>query len=445
MNLSKNKSIVFSQDELDQESNNQFLLWMNGKSLSQSEAVCIKHKNGSSRCNTRISQKKFSEVNSSGNSTRPNVLLILLDPISRSHFDRSMPKTSDVLTELNFIRFKRYTAVGPNSGPNQAALYSGTKLQKRNQLHKNLHSKDTWLWDRLLAAGYVTLKGEDGCIENSNMIQSLAPNTTHGSALQGLFCFNAFSRPNCIGPDLASSILFEYGYQFISTYEKTRKSINHDLRWASFMHFVDSHEDTMLLSATLDLGLTKFLRKLYAEAYFEKSVVIVASDHGLHYGPNFASWQGRKEATEPILYVHIPESLRHMVDTNVLKSNSHLWTTPFDLHETLLDLTHTSSNRNGSRRRGFTLTEHLPASRHSCEATSDLIPLEYCSFQTNEIQEDKSYDFCNNTPLQKPTISSFFSDISPLNRRPLMNFDADCHGEKRDLTELSKFELCNQK
>lgn len=442
MNLSKNESKSYSQEELDQKSKADFLLWMNGDSLSQSEAVCIKDRGGQSKCSTRISEQNLSKNNSSGNTMQPNVLLILLDPISRSHFDRSMPKTTAVLEEFNFVRFEKYTAVGPNSGPNQAALYSGTKLIERSQIHKNLDSGDKWLWDRLRESGYVTLKGEDSCIENSNMMQSLAPNTTHGSALQGLFCFNAFSRPNCIGPDLASSILFDYGHQFISTYEKLRRSTHRDLRWASFMHFVDSHEDTMLLSATIDPGLSQFLKKLEAEAYFENSVVIVSSDHGLHYGPNFPSSLGRKEATEPILYIHIPYSLRHKVDMNVLNSNSHLWTTPFDLHETILNLTQVSSNRKDSRREGLTFTEHLPAARSECKTTSDLIPPEYCNLQSDGTQEDNPYGFCKG-PSKKPTIDSFFLDISPLNGRPQMNFDADCHNTKRGLTEISKFDLCN--
>lgn len=315
-------------------------------------------------------------------------------------------------------------------------------MEKRNQLHKNFDSGDEWLWDRLRSAGFVTLKGEDSCIENSNMMQSLSPNTTHGRALQGLFCFNAFSRPNCIGPDLASSILFEYGYQFVSTYEKLRRTTHHDLRWASFMHFVDSHEDTMLLSATLDTGLSKFLKKLNAEAYFQNSVVIVSSDHGLHYGPHFPSWQGRKEATEPILYIHIPHSLQDDVDVNVLKSNSKLWTTPFDLHETLLELTQTSSNRKGERRRGLTLTEHLPALRKKCETTSDLIPPAYCSLQSRMSQEKNSDGFCRG-PSKTPKIESFFLDIPPLHKRPRMNFDVDCNNTKEELTEISKFNLCN--
>lgn len=444
LNLPESKSLSYSIDDLGESSNNEFELWMDGSSLSQSEAVCIKTTNGLSKCNTRLYERDFvNNQSSSNNNLRPNLLLILLDPISRPHFDRSMRKTKATLAELDFIRFEKYTAVGPNSGPNQAALYSGITLEKRDQLRKNLKSNDEWLWDRLRAAGYVTLKGEDSCIENSNMMQSLAPNTTHGSALHGLFCFDAFSRPNCIGPDLASSILLEYGHQFISTYEKLRKGTHTDLRWASFMHFVDSHEDTMLLSATLDPGLSNFLRELHRDAHFENSVVVVTSDHGLHYGPRFSTPQGRKEATEPILFIRIPESLKHKVDMDALHSNAHLWTTPFDLHETLLELTQTASSKEGSTRQGVSLTEHLPPSRKECTTTTDLIPSAYCDFQANTIRKDSADGFCQGS-TKTPTIDSFFLDISPNNRRPIMNLDADCHNMKTSLDEISKFGLCKE-
>jgi hypothetical protein len=225
LNLPSNESIRYSHDEIEDVKVLKKELssyWMNGNTLAQSEAVCVKLENGMSRCNNRtivpeeildISGSNFSSRNN--DHQRPNVLSLLLDPISRHHFNRIMPQPVAFLNELNFVGSDRYTAVGPNSGPNQAALYSGIPLGKRIELHKEFHGgDDKWLWDRLRAAGYVTLKGEDSCILNLNTMQILRPNTTHGNALQGLFCFDDFSRPNCRGPALASSLLFRYGDQF---------------------------------------------------------------------------------------------------------------------------------------------------------------------------------------------------------------------------------------
>ena len=77
----------------------------------------------------------------------------------------------------------------------------------------------------------------------------------------------------------------------------------------------------MILSSVIDRGLSDFLnRQKERVARFDDALVIVTSDHGLHYGPNFPSWQGQKEATEPILYMHIPKEPNVKVDLDVLKT-----------------------------------------------------------------------------------------------------------------------------
>ena len=201
----------------------------------------------------------------------------------------------------------------------------------------------------------------------------------------------------------------------------------------------------MMLSSVIDRGLSDFLDRLQERvALFEDALVIVASDHGLHYGPNFPSWQGQKEATEPILYMSIPKEPNVNVDLDVLKSNARLWTTPYDLHETLLNLTKTTPKNEGDTqktRQGLLLTEPLPKSRSKCETTS-LIPLEYCERQSKKVEQhiQPPGGLCRGP--NRPSIDSFFLDISPLDRRPLMKFDAGCDDSKQNLTEISKFDLC---
>jgi hypothetical protein len=406
-----------------------FHIWMNKDTTVKSETACVKHiKSGLSKCTTRIIElvtTPFSN-DSTDDDDRPNILLILIDPISRPHFHRTMPRTELTLEELDFLSFSKYSAVGPNSGPNQAALYSGIPLEKRNGIGRDIHGEQ-WLWDRLRSAGYVTLKGEDGCIENSNMIQSLKPNTTHGNALEGLFCFDAFSRPNCIGTDSASSLLFKYGEQFSSTYERKR-------RWASFLHFTDTHEDTMILAATIDETLSTFLKKMETDGHFEKSVVILCSDHGLHYGPIFQTARGRIEATEPILHVRIPDYLKDTIDMPVFKRNAALYTTAYDLHETLLELTKTATYRVDSIRKGISLTQLLPETRKECK-TTDLIPTKYCDL---EIAGANSMEKFNR---HVPKVDNFFLDI-PKNRRSMLQMDSDCSSVDQLQTTMKKFEAC---
>ena len=82
-----------------------------------------------------------------------DVLVIMLDPMSRGHLERSMPQTKKVLQDLGFLSFTKYSAVGDNSGPNQAALYSGKPLSDRDGISKKRSDgKSDWLWDTLRAS-----------------------------------------------------------------------------------------------------------------------------------------------------------------------------------------------------------------------------------------------------------------------------------------------------
>ena len=110
--------------------------------------------------------------------TRHNVLSIMIDPISRFQFLRSLPMTKLLLENLGFTSFGRYTAVGDNSGPNQCALFTGYPLSGGrngvcNSKSHDGNNKKVWLWDSFKDNGYVTLKAEDICIKNSNMVRKL--------------------------------------------------------------------------------------------------------------------------------------------------------------------------------------------------------------------------------------------------------------------------------
>ena len=130
---------------------------------------------------------------------RPNLLFVMIDPISRLQFSQQLPDLDRLLASSGFSAFDGYGAVGDNSGPNQVAMFLGERLGTRSVA--SLRNR-TWLWDALRQAGYATLKAEDGCVLNSNMIASMRPRTTHGAQLERLFCY-AFDEPNCLGDKCA--------------------------------------------------------------------------------------------------------------------------------------------------------------------------------------------------------------------------------------------------
>ena len=137
-------------------------------------------------------------------------------------------------------------------------------------------------------AGFKTLKGEDSCILNSNMIASIRPRTTHGRQLEHLFCY-AHERPNCLGTKPAAEVLLNYTEQFIQAYETTGTP------WAAMAHIASGHEDSQTVVASIDGPLHSFLRRLHRAGRMENTLVVITSDHGLHYGPYFVLEHGRRQ------------------------------------------------------------------------------------------------------------------------------------------------------
>jgi len=338
-----------------------------------------------------------------------DLLVIMLDPMSWGQLHRSMPQTKALLEELDFLQFTQYSAVGDNSGPNQAALYSGKPLADRDGIAND--GKSEWLWDTLRKAGYATLKGEDGCIENSNMLQSLKPNTTHGEALNQMFCFD-FNRPSCLGPEPAASYLLRYGRQFIDAYGGSSTDESRQ-PWAAFLHFVDSHEDTSTLSTLLDPLLANFLRETFDSGKLSNAMVVMISDHGLHYGPYFQTLSGRRERTEPLLYTRMPPKICESSQGRSMEANAPLWTTPFDVHQTMIDLT---VGRDDGDTTDSLLTP-LPRARTSCCGAA-AIPKCFCELHDIFGRKSKMAKSCPKTP-QLPSILSFYADI-PKNNRPVL-------------------------
>ena len=359
----------------------------------------------------------------------PDVLLLLIDPISREHFDRSLPRTAGLLRRLGLVQFDGYTTVGDNSGPNQAALYSGIPLRSRDGVSIHGRKSDggaNWLWDVLRDDGdYVTLKAEDGCVENSNMIQSIRPNVTHGDAVQKMICFD-FDRPNCLGVERAAVRLLDYVRSFIGEYSGRAGAENEHRRrpWAAFVHMIDSHEDTMVLAGLLDEPLYNFISWFYDTFIKEKrsdAMFVVTSDHGLHYGPFFQTTAGERERSQPILHIRPPSMLGQQV-LETLNRNSRMTTTPFDLHETLINVTLNAASSKSVV--GTSLLTDLPEERRSCRTTPG-IPSNHCDVVENSGSNipvsvnSKTANACRPSIPPPLPVLSFFSDINMDHRQKI--------------------------
>lgn len=391
-------------------------LWRSHPSIDQSEAVCARVQcdgKSSAACATRIVAPKNATTTAkttaqeqgprdenglpANYSSRPNLLVLMIDPISRARFE-SLPKTHRLLQRLNFTSFSKYTAVGNTSETNQAALYSGRFIDSLDMTSAALQDgkRVQWLWDTLKEEGYATFKAQDGCIKNSNMfIQS---QTHHGEALSRMMCFD-FQRPNCVGGGSAAQHLVEHTVDFVRHYSGENRP------WAAFAHFVDSDEDTMMLEGTLDAILWKALYSLYQKhrRVWDNTLIIVASGNGILHGSYSSSPQGLRERFHPILKIHSPIGQRLSdLQRRTFEVNKDLWTTPFDVYETILDAL---LERKKPAENGLTLLAPLPFERNHC-STTNLIPSFVCDVFLVRQQSGRG----TMIPYP-PSVLSFYADI----------------------------------
>lgn len=105
-------------------------LWRSKENLEDAgscfEAACVRvacSSGNQTACSTRICPPKLSvpPLQPVQGTARPDILLIMIDPISRPQLLRALPKTVALMERLGYARFEKYTSVGLNSGPNQVS------------------------------------------------------------------------------------------------------------------------------------------------------------------------------------------------------------------------------------------------------------------------------------------------------------------------------------
>ncbi|CAB9518473.1 multicellular organism reproduction [Seminavis robusta] len=349
--------------------------------------------------------------------TKPNLLMLMVESISRPRFERSLVKTNKILEKLNFTAFSRYTAISNNSSAaNQAALFSGKH-------HHHSGAKRDWLWETLRARGYATLKAADTCAASS----STSTAADHGAAFREMMCFD-FLRPNCLGERSAAQHLIDYGTQFMNVYDDLQQP------WAAILQFVDAKEDSQTLEGTLDEPLWKFLFAMHHGRHcgsntktppanaatnnpeppvpcsvWDNTLIVVLSDQGMDYGTYALSPLGLKERSMPVLAMHLPKKSISRTSTNALEANRQRWTTPMDVYDTILDVLESKEVEEGVAE--GSLVRSLSQNRVDCKTTPG-VP----SYLCNILQHNTTADAL--IMQAPPSVMSFYADVPRANKDP---------------------------
>lgn len=279
------------------------------------------------------------------NKSAYNVIILGIDNVSRMNFHRTMPKTLHYLLDNGAIELMGYNKVGDNSYPNLVALLLGHDAVEVKQICQPFDyvpfDECPFLWHWYKEAGYYTAFGED--ISSLGTFNYLSDGFVRIPTDYYMHPF-LYEAEKKVGTNkqLNSKVCMsdKYSYKVLLDYvERLTVTLNHSKMFAFFWEITMSH-DYLNYPMVMDDNYLEFLKRLEVNKYLDKSIFIVMSDHGMRWGSIRSTKQGRLEELLPFVFILTPPSFKNTYRdafTNLM-INSRRLTTPFDMHETLLDL-----------------------------------------------------------------------------------------------------------
>lgn len=271
-----------------------------------------------SRNETLISQMKQVRAKNA-KLKRPNVLILMIDSLSRPHFFRKMPKTAKYLEK--FFSKKEENVSQKFSAYQYFRFHSLRQHHMANLLALRYDDREYWEavhhWERFETnfkrEGYITAIASAKCevdeldiakdkkskryadrrpLDYEFFAAGCDPNgTPHDqeySYLKGPF--SEFRR--CVYSKDSSKHQLDFTYEFWKTYEDQPK--------VQMVTLMDGHEFTGELPIYLDEHLPAFFEKMQGEGLLEDSLVFILSDHGNNANLFFkGTTSGKNELANP--------------------------------------------------------------------------------------------------------------------------------------------------
>ena len=274
-----------------------------------------------------------------------NLMLFMMDTVSRVQFFRKMEETIEYIEYLNstgkyeVFQFFRLISNGFNTEYNTRAMYSGS------QLRQNRRGRP--YWDIFSGQGNVAAYVNGFCEDwMSVFMKTKFKGMDH--ALFYPWChfdfhpldrtFGNFAGPfsilrRCINGKYVHDYIFQYIREMWDNYSPYGKIVH--------VSFQEGHEGTGEVLRTLSPSMAQFFKTMEEEQQLENSVVFLTSDHGSHMGPYYmASDMGKFEHKLPLLIMIYPKKFldRHPGFRENLRKNEQKLVAHYDTHWTLRHL-----------------------------------------------------------------------------------------------------------
>ncbi|KAI9142856.1 hypothetical protein BKA69DRAFT_220312 [Paraphysoderma sedebokerense] len=321
-----------------------------------------------------------------------DVIVILLDAVSRFHFHDEFPRTSSFLKRLHgessgsfeSFEFENYNSLGGHSPTNKVPMFGGSYFNDTMPAVE-------WLWDLAKTHDYITMHADPQCGGRNNKTdyKDYFNHTLigyYGSSRDKfiadyIFPSSVFCLPkdegikksckNMEGPDkyiswygwlpfcLAHRPSWEYQFEYITEFLKRTKKPGQK-RFVMF-NIYETHQPS-LRRTSMDIAMRNMLETMFGARsnnndknettntalntgsglLAKSSAVFLLSDHGIHYDREYETYQGRIYHKRPFNHLilsnksfqNFPSSDPH-ITRKIIQDNTQKLTSHFDLFSTL--------------------------------------------------------------------------------------------------------------
>uniref|UniRef100_A0A7E4V535 Sulfatase domain-containing protein n=1 Tax=Panagrellus redivivus TaxID=6233 RepID=A0A7E4V535_PANRE len=313
-----------------------------------------------------------------------SVILLGFDGLSLSNFIRQLPQSREKMKQMGFIEMEKHAKIADNTFPNWMAMFKGEHTYSY-EFNGTVDASDgltydSWkdlMWFRYGASSYATLFAEDSpdiAAFNYNGAQhGFADRPPVDHYLRPLYLawkdhfLRGRSNLFCYDDLPVHKIQLDYVKSFLDAYPNVAKF--------AFSWLIEVSHDYLNTAGVADKDFADFLTA--SEKHFNKSIVVVFSDHGNRYDRIRETVVGRLESRLPLLAIRVPDWVKKTKPAywEALKGNSKVLTSHFDLHATFVHLLKGLSTPPPNLLRGKSLFTPLPANRTCFNAE---IPSNFC-------------------------------------------------------------------
>ena len=369
----------------------------NAKYYTENPEIILKFdKNGKGKITMKITPnetliKERRELSKKSESKIKNILIMYIDSISRNHFKRKLPLTSQLIEKylyekkgknskkeknknFNSFQFLKYHNFKAITQKNVIPMFYGNSNKITNQIN---------ILENIKKNGFITAQSIDLCslelYDLGGNYKIDVPWSKFDHENQVLFCdpnynnpdenFNPFNGPfsiikRCLYGKEVNDYVFDYGYQFLNVYKNEKKFLR--------LGFQEAHESSLELIKYIDLKFKNFIQFFIDNYYDNDSVIFIISDHGNNMVSLHNLIKSNDyfiEKTLVTLFIFLPKNDIFDNYFDNLYYNQQKLVTPYDIFFSLCYLIDVDGN--GDKNKGQSLFQKINGLERSCENYND--------------------------------------------------------------------------